>query len=1054
MVKAFGRVLVSMSLAGFVAAAPADGGTSRCTGDCNGDKAVRIAELVTMVNIALNRAALRTCPNGDTNGNGEIVIGELIRAVGNALGGCRDDIEPRPFKLRIEHPSDPYLAFPGIDGAPSWVKFTIRVDEPDVVYFQNSSQTPFHHDFVAATLEPYIGWTPAEIDAVSLHAEGQELVFGAVLYSPLGPHEIAIQLVRQDAYSAEDVILYFEAVRASIDKATSVPVFYFPTFEQQGSAEAQRAVLEVAGIRIDSTARWSAGNVCYTEAWAHGRLVFVPGDEIDDAYADGTLRPTDILLTDGVPAEIPFVAGVLSLVPSTPSSHVAILAADWDVPFAFLARADSAAAAQDLVGRDVIVRATTLSPRFFSGRDFTGEACQVRIADVTDELSEEVVAELRQRKRPPDLDIRPFRLSGTYSAEVATATPDDIDRIGGKAANYGFLLRAIPANTRIAMAFTFDLWNDYLDQPIEGGSTLRTRIDELLAPFRTYPPSDFDALFDALDDARDLIDDVADFTPAQRTTIAAALQRFAADERIRFRSSTNVEDGELFTGAGLYDSESGCLADDLDGDDDGPSICDAERDEERGVFRALRKVFQSFYNDNAYLERLRHGVDESEVAMGVLVNKTFVDQTELANGVATLVESGFGSRFVTLVTQPGAFSVTNPEDGGLPEVVEVFHFGGGSVFPNLVQATNRLPLGSTVMTMPQEYVALTELLLDVGAAFGAYHGESQFTIEFEYKKITGEGLVVKQVRRIPGLAPAAGPPILIDAQTELCSFQGEYEDVFANYRLKSRWQPVFASGVVGEGAALFESADHQHVAAGAVAQLTGAPASWPDAAHASFDPGVDGVVGIADSWSAGGAGDRRTMRLRTMVPVDIGPRRLPIVFPDDLGFTLFAEYENGVPYLDFNNTPQTRTEDVVLLLECADQIELTPRHLLQERSFVDGDANIAIEFYWPPFPTGAVAGYTAPLDRWVGTTISGVTPTAVQLSGYFSQTYRPEHHNFTENFLFDPHLEEGSSAGVLAEWDAAGIRALIQPAGFSDPEMLVLTTDGRIEPLSAITSSP
>ena len=39
------------------------------------------------------------------------------------------------------------------------------------------------------------------------------------------------------------------------------------------------------------------------------------------------------------------------------------------------------------------------------------------------------------------------------------------------------------------------------------------------------------------------------------------------------------------------------------------------------------------------------------------------------------------------------------------------------------------------------------------------------------------------------------------------------------------------------------------------------------------------------------------------------------------------------------------------------------------------DEAVAIEtsFYWPPHPTGPVAGYTAPLVRWVQTTITGLT---------------------------------------------------------------------------------
>ena len=222
----------------------------------------------------------------------------------------------------------------------------MRVAEPSVVYFQNSSQTPFTTSFVAATLEPYIGWTPAEIDAVSLHADGQELVFGAVLYSPTEPFEIAIQLVRQDAYTVDEIVTYFAAVRASVKAAQGMPFFYFPTFEQQESAAHNSEALAAAGIPLGSTARWIHGDVCYAFGWAHGHIVFVAGDDIADAYADGTLGPEDILLTDGVPAEIPFVAGVLSLAPSTPSSHVAILAGDWGIPFAFLSQTESIEAAQ------------------------------------------------------------------------------------------------------------------------------------------------------------------------------------------------------------------------------------------------------------------------------------------------------------------------------------------------------------------------------------------------------------------------------------------------------------------------------------------------------------------------------------------------------------------------------------------------------------------------------------------------------------------------------------------------------------------------------------
>ncbi|NIP95547.1 MAG: hypothetical protein GWO24_19725, partial [Akkermansiaceae bacterium] len=62
------------------------------------------------------------------------------------------------------------------------------------------------------------------------------------------------------------------------------------------------------------------------------------------------------------------------------------------------------------------------------------------------------------------------------------AVPEGIKFIGGKAANFGFLQRAIPRNSpREARAFTFDLWNAYLDQAVAGGHSLRTEINNRLA---------------------------------------------------------------------------------------------------------------------------------------------------------------------------------------------------------------------------------------------------------------------------------------------------------------------------------------------------------------------------------------------------------------------------------------------------------------------------------------------------------------------------------------------------------------------------------------------
>ncbi len=59
-----------------------------CSGDCNGDGKVVVNELVLGVNITFGAQPLSACPAFDTNRDGSVVINELVAAVSKLLGGC------------------------------------------------------------------------------------------------------------------------------------------------------------------------------------------------------------------------------------------------------------------------------------------------------------------------------------------------------------------------------------------------------------------------------------------------------------------------------------------------------------------------------------------------------------------------------------------------------------------------------------------------------------------------------------------------------------------------------------------------------------------------------------------------------------------------------------------------------------------------------------------------------------------------------------------------------------------------------------------------------
>ena len=59
-----------------------------CAGDCDGDGAVAINELILGVSIALGGSIASQCPALDSNSDSQVAIAELIAAVGSALNGC------------------------------------------------------------------------------------------------------------------------------------------------------------------------------------------------------------------------------------------------------------------------------------------------------------------------------------------------------------------------------------------------------------------------------------------------------------------------------------------------------------------------------------------------------------------------------------------------------------------------------------------------------------------------------------------------------------------------------------------------------------------------------------------------------------------------------------------------------------------------------------------------------------------------------------------------------------------------------------------------------
>ncbi len=972
------------------------------------------------------------------------ILAGLLAAAGLSAARAQPcEVTPSPFwKTEITVPDEPFAATAPSLGLPPWIKFTIMTCDPEHVYYQDCRQYTFHYDFVSAELDPYRGIAAAEFEQLALQAAGQELMLGTVLTPPwtgpgAPPTEYGIQFIRHDPYTPDEIIDLFHFVTTTVGAAPSTQAYYFPTYEQWTVAAQYEDYLAAHGVPVSSPDRWARDNTIYSAGWALGRLKHFPAPAITSAYLAGDLRPEDILLTDGVPAEIPYVAGILTLQAATPSSHAAILAQSYGVPFVHLARAKDAQRAAQLVGRRIALRAY----QHTFGTD-------TQMIDVEDQLDDPTSAEILALKTPAPLDISPVTPYGAYSAPAAGLVPEDIRYFGGKAAHYGFLRRELPEVSPVACALSFDLWTEFMDQPLGGGQTLRAWIAAKLAP-HTWPP-DMAALAADLDDIRDLIKDkyYTAFSPAATLAILDTLQDpqygFTPTAKIRFRSSANVEDAAQFTGAGLYDSYSGCLLDDLDGDESGPSHCDLSESGERGVFRAIRKVFASFYNDRAYLERLRHGVNPDEVGMALLVHHSFPDEFELANGVAT-IEHGDGRHLVTLVTQAGAVSVTNPEGGAIPEEVIVSLRATSSSV--LIQRYSSLVvLGETVLAHPDDYLALAAMMRTIEVTYCAHAGVEHAVLDFEYKKVSpggaalpGGGLVITQVRPLPQTDTTPRiTPFLLNEPLDMEIYQGYGTTAFANHRLKSRWQvQTHNMWLTPENLAagpIFANVRLEYTDGCSVRCQELPLADYPYAWH-TFDP-VE--LTTTDGWTFDFLPNPRHYRLSvTGIGALVSRAEPPLLTLRDFNLArldLEAEYDQPEPFFGYEGPGTTLSDQAHL----APVVAPTSDDRLQVRdiSSMYSDIHIQSTFYWPAETDGVGSWVeTWPLGRWQETIITGLTTEPIVLHDWWAQSYAPSRHNFTELYAFEPRLDPDVPPDTLADLDALGVQIIWVRDALHMPDM-------------------
>jgi phosphoenolpyruvate synthase/pyruvate phosphate dikinase len=206
--------------------------------------------------------------------------------------------------------------------------------------------------------------------------------------------------------------------------------------------------------------------------------------------------------------------------------------------------------------------------------------------------------------------------------------------------------------------------------------------------------------------------------------------------RMKFRSSTNAEDLERHTGAGLYDSKAG-----------------QAHDPNAPVDVALRVVWASTWNFRAFEEREYAGIDHTKVAMAVLVNPSYQDED--ANGVAitaNIYDPAPGGEDAFYVNaQVGEESVVQPDPSVVADQLMYYWFHNGQPATYYAHST-LVPAGQTVLTRAQLF-DLGRQLAALREHFAAFYtppeGYGRLPMDVEWK-LVGDEIWIKQARPYPG----------------------------------------------------------------------------------------------------------------------------------------------------------------------------------------------------------------------------------------------------------------------------------------------------------------
>ncbi|MFH6963465.1 PEP/pyruvate-binding domain-containing protein [Flavobacterium plurextorum] len=521
-----------------------------------------------------------------------------------------------------------YEAFKAFRGKPLSDKFS-NIESVKVIYdlrkqkmyYFNSTLIPLHYDFAMNYLHYNQDLEVFNNENYSNTQKDRDFLLGNLNHIK-GTDKWIFELAASDHMPIPLIERFFNLVTNStfIEKNLK---FYLNNPEQMEWFQQNK--FKIPCVKSD----YIFNEITYQEVVSGSNVGILKQYKIKD-LENRKPNSNEIVILDGTPDVLPNVRGIIVNELQTPLSHLVLLGKNRKIPIMAYTKVFKDENINKLLSKKVELKIEV--DTFF-----------------IKETDKKIVEKVNSKKKKLTIDN-----TVTDLVDLSKIPKKGVNYIGSKAQNMAYLIavsKEIPFKTpEDAHAIPFYFYTKHIQK-----ESISPLINELL---NSTKKDSTIWVNKQLKKIRDAIKK----EPVDPELIAKLNKTFknTAFKNFRFRSSTNAEDLDDFNGAGLYDSKTGILGDSI-----------------KTFEKAIKQVWASVWNEASYNERELFGIDQHNIAMGVLVHRSFPD--ELANGVI-ITKNIFRENFpgITVNIQKGENSVVKPEKGEICEQFVAYHFNSGT----------------------------------------------------------------------------------------------------------------------------------------------------------------------------------------------------------------------------------------------------------------------------------------------------------------------------------------------------------------------------------------